>query len=275
MVQAMPRDRGKGARYQQLQQTSDRSHQDNTLMYLIMAVWDAPVDSFQYKRALRNLLEYVQAMLKPLQESSDERNPWRYAKQEADVGFNRPVDYEPLVYLSQNINDFIPTGKTIKSSLIGWLRLRAINRSIDNYRQQQRRDLKPYSLNAPATFTSQISGSQETIERDVADRSPTGLDLILSQLNQQFRDSFTEYVKTDPYGKLKECAMQSPHDRCNCFTLVELLYFHEPPLSKKAAAIELGIDNYSALLNHWRDRCLPLLTQIAQEIAQNTGWEID
>ena len=102
------------------------------------------------------------------------------------------------------------------------------------------------------------------------------MDSIISQHDEHFYQAFREYLTTDPEGtlRLRACAMQPPNDRCNCFALVDLLYFLETPLNKTKAAAELEV-NYFALDSHWKRNCLLLLRKISAEIAQKCGTEID
>jgi hypothetical protein len=272
MVQAMPTDDEQGDRslmdkHKQLRLKSNGSPEDERLLELIIAVSDAPKGTFKHQRALHNLIKSVQVILKGFKS-------WENFNQEADTGFNRSVEYDPLVYLSQNIDDFIPTGKTIKTSLTGWLKHNTVFPSIDEYRQQQRQNLNPISIDVPITAKHKDGGS-ETIEREISDSSLTGLDLLLSLTEQNFKLSLKEYMTTDPEGKLKNCAMNSPQDHCNCFTLVELRFFREEPLNRTQAAKALGLNSHDGLRSHWDRKCRPLLQQVAKEIAQNNGWEID
>jgi hypothetical protein len=100
MVQAVSRDDGRGVPMDkriQLRQKSDGSPEDERLAELILAVWDVPEGTFKHKRALHNLIKSVRVIFRPT------------------------VEYEPLLYLSQNIGDFIPTGTTIQTSLLAWM----------------------------------------------------------------------------------------------------------------------------------------------------------
>ena len=118
----------------------DGSPEDKELMKLILAVWDAPLpspnrtrDNLIRPRAIHALILYVQDIIK---------NYWRDHQQEQDtpvVFFYRDAELEPLAYLSQHIDEFVPTtGKSIKTCLIGWLKCKSINRLKDKHRAHMR-----------------------------------------------------------------------------------------------------------------------------------------
>ena len=260
-------------RCQQLELKYDGSPEDKELKRLILAVWNAPAQSFKRKRALHELIRHVQNIIK---------NFWRDRNQTADLAFERDIELDPIIYLSIHIDEFVPTGKSIKTSLIGWLGFKVGNRLKDDDRKKlrnlQRKDIKQnpgdpklyikiYSLDAPVKVNNKPDES-ETIATQIPDESLTSLDSIISQRDKDFYQAVREYLTTDPDGKLQDCAMKPPNERCNCFTLVNLLYLREPSLNQTKAAEKLGLKNHDGLRCHWKRNCLPLLKEIAAEIAK-------
>jgi hypothetical protein len=180
------------------------------------------------------------------------------------------------VYLSQHIDEFVPhDGKSIKTSLKIWIEFNAINKGIDKFRSQERKDLNPLSLD----IGFKGRDKEENIPWEIGDRREEGLDAIIADLDRRFLPVFLKYLQTDPEGKMAGCAMGDT--RCNCFVLVQLMYFRQPPLNQTQAAAELEFVNdrgeviHQGLRAHWKRNCLPLLKEIAVEIAKNQGHELD
>ena len=170
--------------------------------------------------------------------------------------------------MSLHIEEFVPNGSSIKSSLKNWIEFNAINKGIDKFRSQKRKDLKPLSSDIGFKDRDQ----EENIPWEIGDRRAEGLDAIIAGLDGRFLKAFLAYLQTDPDAKMADCAMKGT--RCNCFTLVQLLYLRKPPLNKTQAAKELGI-NHQGLRSHWKRNCLKLLKKVTQEIAKNTEYEFD
>jgi hypothetical protein len=173
-----------------------------------------------------------------------------------------------LIYLSLHIDEFFPKETSILTSLKQWLERNAINRGIDDFRKQQRRDLQPGSIDRDII----VSESGDRVKTEPKDDRPHGLEAIFAGLNGKCAEKMKEYVEKDPEGKLKACAMRHPHENCNCYTLVQMRFFSQPPLSETGAAEAIGV-NKNSLHYHWNRRCLPLLKEIVREIAANLGHE--
>jgi hypothetical protein len=259
-------------REERLQQANNGSPEDEKLQSLILAVEAAKKGSFAHRRVIEQLVKYAGEVFK---QQFKFNKKWRNYAQKADPVYSRDVQFDALVYLSQNIEKFIPEGKSIKSSLRAWIEFNAINKGIDDYRKKERQDLKP--LSSDIGFKGR--DKEENIPWEIKDDRAEGLAAIFAKLDRQFYPLFLKYLQTDPEGKMADCAMGDT--RCNCFVLVQLLYFRQPPLNQTQAAAELEFVNdrgevvHQGLRAHWKRNCLPLLKEIAVEIAKNQGHELD
>jgi DNA-directed RNA polymerase specialized sigma24 family protein len=263
----LPGDDRPCTREEYLRQANNGSETDGTLEALILKVWGTTKGSYAHKKALRELVQYVQFVLKPLLKFN---RKWRNYDQEAEIVYSRDVERDVLIYLSHHIESFVPRGASILASLKRWIEFNAINKGIDDFRKAERRDLKPLSTDAAVTLTR----NGEEMAWELPDDRATGLDALLAQCDRIFLQAFLEYLQTDPEGKLKDCAMKEPCSCCNCLVLVQLMFFRQPPLNKTKAAAELGVD-HQALRSHWKRSCLKLLKEIVGEIAIDLGYELD
>jgi DNA-directed RNA polymerase specialized sigma24 family protein len=263
----LPGDDRPCTREEYLRQANNGSEADETLEALILKVWGTTKGSYAHKKAVRELVQYVQLVLKPLLKFN---RKWKSYDQAAEIVYSRDVERDVLVYLSQHIENFVPRGGSILASLKRWLEFNAINKGIDDFRKAQRQDLKPLSTDAAITLTR----NGEDVAWELPDDRTEGLDALLAKLDRTFLQAFLQYLQTDPAGRLQACAMKEPCSCCNCLVLVQLLFFHQPPFNKTQAAAELGID-HQALRAHWKRSCLKLLKQIVVELAQDLGYELD
>jgi hypothetical protein len=259
-------------REEQLQQANNGSPEDEKLESLILVVWAIKKPSFAHRRSIEQLVKYAGEVFK---QQFKFNKKWKNYAQDTDPVYSRDVQFDALVYLSLHIDEFIPyDGLSIKSSLKIWIERNAIHKGIDEYRRQERKDLKPLSLDG---FKDCDKEEKTTLE--IKDDREEGFDAIFAKLDRHFLPVFLKYLQTDPEGKMADCAMGDT--RCNCFVLVQLLYFRQPPLNQTQAAAELEFVNdrgevvHQGLRAHWKRNCLPLLKEIAVEIAKTQGHELD
>ena len=252
-------------REEQLKQANNGSPVDKQLCLLILAVWAAEQGSYAHKRAIQSLIVYAQQLFKKFFKFNTK---WKNYSQEADPVYSRDIEYDAVIYLSLHIEEFIPKGSSIKSSLKNWIEFNAINKGIDKFRSQKCKDLKPSSSDIGFNGSDQ----EENISWEIGDRREEGLDAIIAGLDGRFLKAFLAYLQLDPDAKMADCAMKGT--RCNCFELVQLLYLRKPPLNQTQAAKELGI-NHQGLRSHWKRSCTPLLKKIALEIAKSQEHELD
>jgi hypothetical protein len=251
-------------RAERLRRASDGSADDERLLALILARSQAKGE-LQQRRSIAALIAFVEPMLKR------KSGKWHHARQEAEIVYTRAVESDPLLYLSLHIDEFVPhdRAKSLIGSLIKWLEFNAVNKGVDEFDRGNRRDLKP--LHTDAGIVSNETGAE--IDWEIPDDKVEGLAAIIDRLDAGFLTELRTYVTTDPDGKLAACSMTDyPH--CNALSLVELLYFRQPPLNLTKASIELGV-NYYGMRSHWLRSCLKLLKEISLEIAAQLNYEFD
>jgi hypothetical protein len=251
-------------RAERLRRASDGSANDEGLLALILARSQARGE-LQQRRSIAALIAFVEPMLKR------KSGKWHHARQEAEIVYTRAVKSDPLLYLSLHIDEFMPhdRSKSIVGSLIKWLEFNAVNKGVDEFNQGNKRDLKP--LHTDAGIVSQQTGAE--IDWEIPDDKVEGLAAMIDRVDAGFLTELRTYVTTDPDGKLAACCMTDyPH--CNALSLVELLYFRQPPLNLTKASIELGV-NYHGMRSHWLRSCLKLLKEISLEIAERLDYEFD
>jgi hypothetical protein len=247
-------------RAERLRRASDGSADDERLLALILAVSQARGE-LQQRRSIAALIAFVEPLLKR------KSGKWQHARQEAEISYTRDVECDPIIYLSIHIDEFIPyeQAKSLVSSLIKWLEFNAVNKGVDEFNKGSKRDLKPLHTDAGKT------GAE--IDWEIPDDKVEGLAATIDRLDAGFLTELRTYVTTDPDGKLAACCMTDyPH--CNALSLVELLYFRQPPLNLTKASIELGV-NYHGMRSHWLRSCLKLLKEISLEIAAQLNYEFD
>jgi hypothetical protein len=251
-------------RAERLRRASDGSADDERLLALILARSQARGE-LQQRRSIAALIAFVEPLLKR------KLGKWQHARQEAEIAYSRAVESDPLLYLSLHIDEFMPhdRAKSLIGSLIKWLEFNAVNKGVDEFNKGSKRDLKP--LHTDAGIVSKQTGS--AIDWEIPDNKVEGLAATIDRLDAGFLTELRTYVTTDPDGKLAACCMTDyPH--CNALSLVELLYFRQPPLNLTKASIELGV-NYHGMRSHWLRSCLKLLKEISLEIAERLDYEFD
>jgi hypothetical protein len=251
-------------RAERLRRASDGSADDERLLALILARSQARGE-VQQRRSIAALIAFVEPLLKR------KSGKWQHARQEAEIVYSRAVESDPLLYLSLHIDEFMPhdRAKSLIGSLIKWLEFNAVNKGVDEFDRGNRRDLKP--LHTDAGIVSKQTGAE--IDWEIADEKVEGLAATIDRLDAKFLTELRTYVTTDPDGKLAACCM-TDYPRCNALSLVELLYFRQPPLNLTKASIELGV-NYHGMRSHWLRSCLKLLKEIALEIAARLDYEFE
>jgi hypothetical protein len=251
-------------RSERLRRASDGSADDERLLALILAVSQARGE-LQQRRSIAALIAFVEPLVKR------KSGKWQHARQEAEISYTRDVECDPIIYLSIHIDEFIPyeQAKSLVGSLLKWLEFNAVNKGVDEFNKGSQRDLKP--LHTDAGIVSKQTGAE--IDWEISDDKVEGLAAMIDRLDAGFLTELRTYVTTDPDGKLAACCM-TDHPHCNALSLVELLYFRQPPLNLTKASIELGV-NYHGMRSHWLRSCLKLLKEIALEIAAQLNYEFD
>jgi len=256
-------------------QNEEETTREEQLRQLIFAVQRHPRNSLIWRRSMNQLLLEIQ-QLPGLAKSTHPEYP---------EALN-----DTFLRLADEIHEFEPRQPSLKQSLTAWIngklrlkyRIRELvsppnarsrsktrNPKIEFQRQAQRTPIsldKPLSENASTTFGDQLV--------DLAACTIEELDEQIRQAQQEQQRhriglQLHQYIEADPETKLQQCHPQE-YPECHCQMLSQRLLLKRPPDKMAAIAREFNI-NYHTLNWHWKNRGLPLL----QAIAQNLGYQPD
>jgi hypothetical protein len=169
-------------------------------------------------------------------------------------------------WLSGNIcQTFNPIKTSFQESLTTW---------INGYLYWRIKDLKPPQHHLSLDDIIRGSENLETYLNHLPDNSQTlnlsGLDIYLERIKKQQAESIVFklelYIEEDPEEKLRSCHPRQYPD-CHCQLLAQRLYLKNPPDRLADLSRELGINDQN-LRYHWKNKCQPLL----QEIARSLGY---
>jgi hypothetical protein len=250
---------------------------DAHLRRLIETVQQQPKSSLHWRKAMNQLLRELQHL------------PGLAKSTHPDYA---AVLNDTWMALGDAIQEFEPRQESLESSLTAWINLklrlkfkvrelhapptaansaRAKSRSaIADFKAQARKT--PLSLDAPI-------GADDNSR--FGDQLPTPSACTLWELEDEIRQEqarqqrtrigleLQHYIQTDPDEKLRQCHPQA-HPDCHCQMLGLRLLLKHPPDRLANIAREYSI-NYHTLNWHWKNRGIPLL----QAIAQNLGYQPD
>ncbi|MBD2071880.1 hypothetical protein H6F93_30905 [Leptolyngbya sp. FACHB-671] len=247
---------------------------EDRLRQLIFAVQQNPRSSLTWRRAMNQLLLEIQ-QLPGLAKSNHPDYP---------EALN-----DTFLRLADEIHEFEPQQASLQRSLIAWIngklrlkyrikdlvtpqrppRTKTQNPKIEFQRQAQKTPIsidKPLSEDASTTFADQLvaPGACTILELEEEVRQAQA-----AQQRNRIGLQLAEYIETDPEEKLRQCHPQA-YPACNCQMLSQRLLLKHPPDRMVQLAREFEI-NYHTLNWHWKNRGLPLL----QTIAQNLGYQPD
>jgi len=227
--------------------------QDEYLRQIIAAVRQHPDGSLERRKAMHQLLSYVQ------------RLPGLAKCSHPDYS---DVLSATLVMVSIRIHEFQPRSNSFSSSLATWINysLRHKYRILELYQNNSSDTL---SLDNPILDEE---GRKETFTALVADPHPCTIWEIEAQIEQWQQQEknvsvgvkMWQYIEQDPEGRLRSChPRQNPE--CNCQLLSQRMLLKNPPDKLPAFAKEFNIP-YQTLVYHWKNKGLPLLQTIAREL---------
>ena len=249
---------------------------DEQLSEWIATVRQEPEGSLPWRKAMNQLLLAVQ-QLPGLARS------------------NHPDYFEALndtlMRLSEEIREFVPTGSSVENSLVAWinrkLRLKyqvmelhglPRDRSSRTRAKTALEEFKTQARQPPLSLDTPIGqDSSETFAEHLPDQEPATLwelEAAIAQAQAQQNtlrvgSQLTQYIQQDPEGTLRNCH-PSAHPACNCQVLSQRLLLKHPPDKLANLAREFNI-NYHTLNWHWKNKGIPLL----RSIAQNLGYPPD
>ena len=222
---------------------------DKYLQNLAIEVCRHPTGSPERQKALNRLISYLQRLPELLHSNHPD-----YLE-----ALNRTWEW-----FSKNIcRTFKPLRDSFQKSLAIW---------INGYLYWRIRDLTSPQLHLSLDAVIRGSDSLEThldqLPKDPKALTLSGLDMYLARLeNHQLQTLVSQlenYIEQDPDNRLKRCHPRN-YPNCHCQFLAQRLLLKNPPDRLACISRELGI-NDRTLRSHWKNRCLPLLQTITQEL---------
>ena len=227
--------------------------QDDHLHQIITAVCQHPDSSREWRKAMHQLLSYIQR-LPGLARCSHPDYP--------------EVLNDTLALVPEKIQEFQPDPSSLTNSLVNWInyKLRHKYRVLELYQPASSEQLSLDNL------VRTEEGSRETFTDLLPDPRPSNIweleDLLEQWQQQQKTESIgtklRHYIEQDPEGKLRSCVSRK-HPKCNCHLLSQRLYLKNPPDNLTRFASEFNIP-YQTVVTHWKKKGLPLLQEIAREL---------
>ena len=227
--------------------------QDEYLRQIIAALRQHPNGSREWKKAMRQLLSYVQR-LPGLAKCSHPDYP--------------EVLSETLTLVSKQIQEFQPCYDSLSSSLAGWInkKLRHKYRTLELYRANP---FVTLSLDRPIGYEEDPGGTFTELIPDPQPSTIWEIEAQIEQWQQQEKNvsvgiKIWQYIEQDPEGRLRSChPRQNPE--CNCQVLSQRILLKNPPDKLPDLAKKFNIP-YQTLVSHWKSKGLPLLQTIAREL---------
>lgn len=221
---------------------------EELLESLIDEVCRSEKGSNQRRKALNRLLRVI-PLLNGLYRSSHQDYPEAY---------NRTLEW-----LCKNIDRYQRRSSTpIEQSFVTWINGYLKWRVRDLYAPEDKYNALRVYLNNPDE-----ESSQDPLENYPDPKfSLTLLDQKIAQLQEVEQRHqgkiIRSYIERDPEGKLTQCHPRQ-YPQCHCQILALRLLLKDPPESIADLARDFGINNQT-LYSHWKQKCLPLLQEIAR-----------
>jgi hypothetical protein len=204
--------------------------------------------SLQRQKSLNRLLLLIQQL----------PGIYRTAHQDYPEAYNRALEW-----VCKNIDRFEPKGESIQKSLEIW---------INGYLKWRIRDL--YISDNSYDPQRIYANSNEELEIDLIENIPDPR-FLLSLLDTQIAEiqaeqqtrlgiAIADYIKQDTNKNLTNTYLRK-HPQCNCQCLAISLLIQEPPAKISELARELKVNNQT-LYSHWKQKCLPLLQEVGEEL---------
>jgi hypothetical protein len=128
-------------------------------------------------------------------------------------------------------------------------------------------DVKRAEKNKPkiiSTSTFMRGDDGLTVGETIPDQTIDGIKRLLEQERRFMGRKIKRYIEENPEMRLRNChPRNNPH--LHCQIMAQKLLLQEPPLNRRELAKELEVPE-PTVYERWKNYCLPLLLQIAQEL---------
>lgn len=220
---------------------------DEQLQNLIIEVCKYESGTVARQKALNRLLILIGQL----------PNIYRSSHQDYPEAFNRTLEW-----VSKNIDRFeLKTSSSVKNSFVTWF---------NGYLKWRIRDLYISDSKYDCQRIYPIDSDENTV-KDLVENLPDPnfslslLDLKIARSQQEKRErkgeAISKYIDRDPEKKLTQTHLKKCI-QCNCHLLARRLLLQEPPDKIADLAREFNLNNQT-LYSHWKQKCLPLLQEIA------------
>ncbi|MDJ0648177.1 MAG: hypothetical protein QNJ60_05665 [Xenococcaceae cyanobacterium MO_188.B19] len=221
---------------------------EEQLREAILAVCNCESQSLKRQKNLNRLLIIIQKL----------PGIYRSSHQDYPEAYNRT-----LIWVSKNIDRFELQKESTEKSFVIWINGYLKWRIRDLYISDNRYDPKRV-----------YPHSQEESGIDLIENIPDPkfslslLDTKIAEIqaNRQTRlgNAIVDSIEQD-LSKNLSTTYPRKHPQCNCQCLAKRLLLQQPPQKISQIARELNINNQT-LYSHWKQKCLPLLQIIGEEL---------
>lgn len=220
---------------------------DELLECLINEACRYEIGSVARRKALNRLLRVIPQL----------NGLYRSSHQDYPEAYNRTLEW-----LCKNIDRYQRQSFSTEQSFVAWINGYLKWRVRDLYAPEDKYNALRVHLNSP-----DADSAIDPLENFPDPKfSLTLLDLKIAQLQEAEQrhqgDTIRSYIEQDPDGQLTQCHPRQ-YPQCHCQILAMRLLLTEPPESIAEIARSFGI-NHQTLYSHWKQKCLPLLQQIAR-----------
>lgn len=183
-------------------------------------------------------------------------NIYRSSHQDYPEAFNRTLEW-----VSKNIDNFEFRTSSVENSFVTWF---------NGYLKWRIRDLYISDSKYDSQRIYPINSDKNEL-KDLVENLPDPnfslslLDLKIARIQEEKRErkgeAIRKYIDRDPAKKLTQTHLKKC-PQCNCHLLAMRLLLQEPPDKIANLAREFNLNNQT-LYSHWKQKCLPLLQEIA------------
>jgi hypothetical protein len=206
-------------------------------------------DTPERKKALNQLLILIQ-QLPGIYKSSHQDYPEAY---------NRTLEW-----VCKNVDRFESLSPSIQTDFVTW---------INGYLKWRIRDL--YTPDNKFDFINSRTEDDsyvDAIDNFADPRSSLSLlDRQIAEMQaakqQRQGEAIWQYIEQDPEKILTDCHLRKC-PQCHCHLLAIELLLSDPPKKIAALSRELNLNNQT-LYSHWKQKCLPLLQEIARRLTSS------
>ncbi|VEP11311.1 conserved hypothetical protein [Hyella patelloides LEGE 07179] len=224
---------------------------EEQLKEAILSVCNYDSNSLQRQKNLNRLLILIQQL----------PGIYRSSHQDYPEAYNRT-----LIWVSKNIDRFEAQTESIQQSFVIWINGYLKWRIRDLYVSDNRYDpQRVYPSSNEKTGIDLIENiSDPRFSLSLLD---TQIAEIQAEKEVRLGNAIADYIKQDSNKNLSQTHPRK-YPKCNCQCLAIRLLLQQPPAKISEIARELKVNNQT-LYSHWKQKCLPLLQEIGEELGGN------